>query len=257
MDTDTIILGLNAAAEDRPPTIRAETFIKRFTTASQPVILQCEGDQIYVVKGQHAGRAIFNDQVIARLGCKMDAPVGLPALIFIPPELQQNEPQMQGLIPGIAHGTLYVSNTTEREWLLHTDKHYNRPRFALLSIMYGWLCANDHQLIYCNQEPNLVYSVDHGHFFPHGPTWTIEVLATAAPVEPYLPLRGGCGLADSEIGTALVALANVTDNDIVGAVGLPPEEWNVSQEERIALVHFIISRRDTILANFNHLLRGG
>ncbi len=257
MDTDAIILGLDAAAENRPAPIRADTFHERWPSASHPVRLQCENNQFYVVKGQHAGRAIFNDQVVARLGCKIDAPVGVPVLIFIPHELQQAEPRMQGITPGIAHGTQFVNNTSNREWLLHTDKPYNRLRFALLSVLYGWLCAGDHQLIYSNQEPYLVYSVDHGHFFPGGPPWTVNSLTTAPPAVPYPEICRGCGLNDLEIGAAIEILQNVTDNDIVGAVGLPPHEWNVSLEERIALVNFIITRRDEMLANYDNLTRGG
>jgi hypothetical protein len=174
----------------------------------------------------------------------------LPALVIIPDELQRIEPRLQDITPGIAHGTLFINDTTDRQWISHVDKDYNRTRFALLAILYGWLGAGDHQLVYSNHEPNLVYSVDHGHFFPGGPNWTNESLVMSPGVQPYSELYNGCGLNELDINVALVALRNITDNDIIDAVGIPPDEWGVSMAERIEMTKFIIKRRDNMLATF-------
>lgn len=236
-----------SAATRRPAPLRAHTFIQLKKSYSKPVWLQCADNNIYVVKGQHAGRSIFNDHTIAILGTAMGAPVASPALIEIPEELVQLEPQMSIIAPGLAHGTLWIKNTTDKQWVAYTDKSYNRPRFALLSVLYGWLIAGDKQLIYSNQEPNLVYSVDHGHFFPEGPNWTIDKLANCPQPQPHTELRKDCSLTDMEIDTAINALASISTADIIDSVAVPPDEWGVNQDERLALAHFLLSRRSQMI----------
>jgi len=249
MNIDQITAELITATSRRPQPLLAHTFIQQGESFSRPVWLECEDNNIYVVKGQHAGRSIFNDQMIARLGSALDAPVGTPALITIPEELKRNEPQLQDVTAGVAHGTQWEKDTTDRQWLAYTEKEYNRPRFALLSILYGWLCANDHQLIYHNQEPHYVYSVDHGHFLPNGPNWTIESLAQAPNAQPYEELRVGCNLTPNDVELGLKALKKVSFLNIIEAVAFPPDEWGVNMEERVAMAQFVISRQKAMLEN--------
>jgi hypothetical protein len=73
VEFDPVVSELAAAANRRPRPLKALTFIQRQNTFSRPVWLECEDNEVYVVKGQHAGRAIFNDQAIALLGTAMDA----------------------------------------------------------------------------------------------------------------------------------------------------------------------------------------
>jgi hypothetical protein len=47
---------------------------------------------------------------------------------------------------------------------------HEKFRFALLAILYGWLQAQNRQFLY-EKPSKLVYSHDHGHFFPNGPNW--------------------------------------------------------------------------------------
>lgn len=250
MDHDRIHSELIKAAKDRPSPIGAHTFLKRGESFSRPLWLECEDGQIYVVKGQHAGRSIFNDQVIARLGTQISAPVGNPALVMIPRELQEAEEKLVDITPGVAHGTLLIPDTSDRQWLTHTEKPYNRQRFSQLAILYGWLFANDQQLVYSNHEPYLVYSVDHGHFFPGGPDWTLASIAGGAPVQPYPEICNACNLSENEIKSAVDLLSQISDEAIIQAVAIPPDDWKVSIDERTALVEFIISRRDAMLAQF-------
>src|SRR5574341_106884 len=96
---------------------------------------------------------------------------------------------------------------------------------------------------------HLVYSVDHGHFFPNGPEWRIENLAGAPNVQPYEEIRSGCNLSDAEIKVALESLRKVSNDSIIEAVAIPPDEWGVTIEERVAMVHFVIDRQKALLEN--------
>jgi hypothetical protein len=228
----------------RPTPIKAHTFIKRWENSfSRPLWLRCDDGNVYVVKGQNAGRSIFNDHVVGILANKMGAPVPKIVQVDIPQELVESEPQMQDVPAGIAHGSLLIDNATDRLWLEHTDKDYNQTRFALLCVLYGWLCANDNQLIYSNQDPFLVYSVDHGHFFPNGPDWRVSHLINTNDVKPNSEILTACKFSSNILNDSIQAMKRVSTKGISEAVGLPPDEWGVSFSERIALARFIEERQ--------------
>jgi len=96
-------------------------------------------------------------------------------------------------------------------------------------------------------RPNLVFSVDHGHFFPSGPNWTIATLNNT--LQPVLnpEIRSQCSLEELEIEQALEALQGVTEEKIIEAVASPPKEWELTIEERIALVEYLITRQQQLL----------
>jgi len=96
--------------------------------------------------------------------------------VEIMPELIQINPGMAHVTPGVAHGSLFVPNCTECQWFRYVDLLENRSRFALLSVLYGWMIGLERQFFYAITPPNLVYSFDHDAFFPNGPTWSIESL---------------------------------------------------------------------------------
>lgn len=172
------------AVAARPQPVMAETFIRKWDTASRPVRLRCADGNNYVVKGQQVGRMAFNDQVSARLGRAIGAPVpDEVALVQVPAELIAANPgEMAHITPGIGHGTKMIENTSERLAIERNNEPYNRPRFALLCIFFGWLGGSDTQYIYSTEDPYLVYSVDHGHFFHGGPNWNVTSLAAGTAV---------------------------------------------------------------------------
>jgi hypothetical protein len=238
---------LREAARHRSSPVIAQTFINRWPSFSRPVALGCSDGNEYVVKGQHAGRAIINDQVIAHLGTMLGAPVGQPRIVVIPAELKDIEPLLADITEGTAHGTLLIRNCSDRQWLTYTDLVENRERFALLAVLYGWCYAGDHQLIYANAMPNLVYSVDHGHFFPGGPEWRTETLSRAARAELYEEIVRECQLTSAEQLSALLALEKMDDETIIQAVSAPPDDWGITMNERLALVDFLVRRRVELL----------
>lgn len=236
------------AGSERPGLITAHTFLKKWGTYSRPVLLACDDGNEYVVKGQHAGRGIVNDQVIGRLGSAIGAPVGDVALVYIPDALVAAEPAMSDIKPGISHACRWIPGCTEREHIVHTTVPENRGRFAALALVYGWVHAQDHQFIYTNDPPHLVYSVDHGHFFPNGPDWTIQSLGTAAAATPDPTLIAGCSLSNTELASAVGALGSISDAQIASAVASPPDEWGLTEPERVALASYLRSRRDQIVS---------
>jgi hypothetical protein len=154
---------------------------KRWNSASRPFQARGADGIEYIVKARQVDRRIerqmVNDQVVARLGMLMGAPVGKPSLVDISQDLIDMSPEYADILAGIAHSTEFIKDCSDdRELFLHTKETTNRERFALLCILYSWVHARDHQFIYNKIKPNLVHSVDHGHFFVGGSDWTIERL---------------------------------------------------------------------------------
>ncbi|MEM9542285.1 MAG: HipA family kinase [Cyanobacteria bacterium P01_E01_bin.42] len=224
-----------------------------YRTAARPVRAYGIDKREYIVKGQQAGRQIINDQIIARLGWAIGAPVGEPQIVEIDSELLESdslsEPEspFAYLTPGTAHGVVFIPECSDdREGIRFARQKENRKRFALLAVLFGWIGANDRQFIYKMSSPNLVFSVDHGHFFPSGPNWTIATLQNA--LEPSIDeyLRSQCCLTESEINKALEPLKALEEEKIIEAVASPPIEWEITIEERVALVEYLITRQEQI-----------
>jgi hypothetical protein len=234
---------LNTAGRQRPVTVIAQTFIQKFGTSSQAVRLACDDGNEYVVKSRDAGRMIVTDQIVGRIGIAAGAPVGTPALVDVPASLIQAEQEMGHMSDGIAHGSKWIPGCTQGG-VEHCST--NRARFADLALLYGWAVASDHQFIYENDAPRLVYSVDHGHFFAGSTGWTVDTLRNAATAAPDPTLVNGCTLTDEEFVEAKERLAIVGDEAIAGAVAAPPDEWGMTSDERMAVAEYLASRRDAL-----------
>jgi len=232
---------------------------KVWKSATRPFLARGEDKQEYIVKARHADRSIerqmFNDQIVARLGVIMNAPVGKPSLVEISTELIELSPQYSYILSGIAHGTEFIKDCSDdRELFNHIKVPENRERFALLCVLYSWVYARDHQFIYSKTKPNLVYSVDHGHFFIGGPDWTVERLTQEHhDLEIDSILLKNCKLTEQELKPALIACEAVTENDILNVVASPPCEWNITMDDRMALVEYLTSRQKKIKALYPNL----
>jgi hypothetical protein len=225
------------------------TFRSGWDSAARPVLAPGIDKREYVIKGQQAGGQIVNYQVVARLGMAIGAPVGEPCIVEISEELIAEDSRFSYLTPGTAHATLYIPKcSSPREEINYTNQPENRERFALLILLYGWVYANDYQFIYKNARPNLVYSVDHGHFFPGGPEWKQRDLLEAASAEINPRLVSNCKLKLEEIRQGLPLLDAVSEETIIQAVAAPPSEWGLTIDERVTLVEYLVKRRQDLLA---------
>lgn len=239
---------INRAIAERPLPVQAVEFRGALATKSRPSRVLCDDDQEYVVKGRNAGRSTFNDQVVGRLGMAMDAPVGQVTLVSVSLDLILENIEMKDLVDGVAHGSRLIPRTSNAERLLYFEVPENRSRFAALSLLYGWPQAEeDHQFIYGIEPPHLVYSVDHGDFFPRGPGWSLASLRRVEPAQPDRFIRFGCDLTLDELRAAAVRLERLDDQAIATAVAIPPDDWGVTVDERVGLALYLARRRDQLL----------
>jgi hypothetical protein len=211
-------------------------------------VLGCEDGHDYVVKGRQAGRAIINEQIVGKLGAALEAPVGQINLIDVPADLIGMQADLNHMPPGVSHGSRLILDCSDKLWLAHHDVPDNRPRFAGLAALYGWIPAGDPQLIYGQTAPHLVYSVDHGHFFPGGPNWTVAGLNGAGPCVLYGELMNGCKITREELLAVENRLRTMSVETIAEAVAMSPDTWNIAAEERIAVAAYLAARREQLMA---------
>lgn len=242
---------LKAAISHPVGSIQAVEFTRAWRTKSEPVLLKCEDDFEYVVKGQQAGRQIVNDQLVARLGELLQAPVGKPAIVYVPQELIDNERNLCGFRAGTAHGTRLIKGCfdvrcSSASDLIATNEPDNRLRLILLAVLYSWTHANDHQFLYKKNPPRLIYSVDHGHFFPNSPNWTIEDLENDS-FEGFDAIFDHCTFNTIELMEARERLEAITESQILRVVAAPPLDWDFTIEERLAMIAYLVRRQRELL----------
>lgn len=226
-------------------------FQRGWNSSARPVLARGIDKYEYVVKGHQIGRQIIADQVVARLGWAMGAPVGKPQIVEISEELIEFNPKFSFLAPGKAHATHFIPNCfDDSDTIKYRDHSGNRERFALLSVLYGWVDSQDEQFIYQEAHPCLVHSVDHGLFFPGGYDWTVQTLQNAPEAEVHRKLVSNCGLTNKDIEQALDALRTVTEEPIIEAVAIPPNEWGITIDERMVMLEFLIKRQQSLLEYF-------
>lgn len=232
--------------QTRPASVAAHTYVQKWPSASQPVLVICDDGNQYVVKGAQTGRMAVNDRIVACLGRDAGAPVGNPMLVDVPQALIDAEPEMSHMDSGTGHGTAFLVGCSERLAYEYAGEDANRSRFAALALLFGWVHAADHQFIYENASPHLVHSVDHGHFFPNGPNWDATSLAGAPTPAADAGVIAGAGLSVEALRAARATFAAPTNEQIADALGGVPTAWGLSEADAAALATYLATRRDIL-----------
>lgn len=240
---------IELAKNSRRPPISAHTYRnKKWNSFSKPVALACDDGNDYVVKGRQCGKVIVNEQIVGLLARHIGAPVPEVRVVNVPKELiELQTAEMSHITPGLSHGSRLEGGCTDRLWLSHWDIPENKPRFAALAVLYGWIHPNDNQLIYRLDKPPLVFSVDHGNFFPGGPHWSASSLRAANHPQPLPDIVNGCQLTSEHIQPCLDRLAEISEGQIAEAVAAPCDEWAITMDERIAVAQYLDQRRHILV----------
>lgn len=219
---------------------------------ARPRLVRCNDGNQYVIKGQQkGGRALVTEQVVARLGAIIGAPVVPVSIVDLPPDLVKDDSELSHMPAGLCHGCRYVPKCTDKAWVRPNDLAPYRASFALLAMLYGWVIPDDHQVIYSTVPPPALYSVDHGHFLPGGPgTWNAGTLAAAPIAAPDARIVNDCQLTQTELEAAVTPLRGVTNESLAEIVAVSPRDWLPSIDDRVALAEYLAARRDTLVSAF-------
>lgn len=241
----------------RPAPIIAQSFVRALQSASRPVLLRCDDQDEYVVKGAQTRRMATNDQIVGFLGNSLGAPVPPITQVFVPPELIAAQPDLQHMAPDVGHGSRFIADCADDRSVGHLDMPENSKRFLLLAVLYGWTQAGDLQFLYKIQDPFHVYSVDHGHFFPSGPDWNEASLLSASVVQLDPTIAGCCSFDESLYERAVGQLESIDVVTLASAVARPPENWGITLPERIALAAYLAKRQDELITLLKERIAGG
>lgn len=243
------------AATRRPEPIIATLHREHIPTASNPQKYECGEAGLHAVKfrtNDHGdGRAITTEQIVARAGHLIGAPVPVVRLVQVAARLIPRQLTFSGGPPpgGVHHGSAWADGFTGREGLSYLEE--NRTRFGALDVLYAWIpYTGDHQWIYRATEPHDVLSVDHTPFFPNGPEWSVAGLRAGEGAVARDSQMATLALTDSDRKQALGALAAVTPEDIADVVACPPAEWGITEDDRVALARYLFARRTPVMELF-------
>lgn len=239
---------LEAARSILPQPVSAVTYDGAVPgSSSHAQRFTCSDGDTYSVKfvgNQHGSRVLATEQIIGALALYVGAPVpavahveAAEALLTANGILVNNAPA----VAGVHHGSRWERGCGGRLWLEHAPDPVNRERFAALHVLYSWTVAADHQVIYKNDPPHFVFSVDHGHFLPGGPNWSAATLAQAA-LPTMDPQLASLALERSLYRPFAERLAAVTPEVIASCVARVHPSWAVPDTDLLALAEFLLVR---------------
>ena len=241
---------ISSARTHRPVAHIAQTFDRKMGTFSKPVVWGCTDKVHRIVKSLQVGRSdmarpMFTEVVLAALGRRIGAPVPSGSLVTVPANLIAAEPEAAHVLPGVGHAFDVITDVADVGTQLDPPTDKTRRTAARLAVFYGWALGGNQQLLRKTEDDGDVFTVDHGHFLPNGPEWTATGLTTAG--DPTLDLMFVPQTTDDLIADAINDLEALSDQAIAGAVALPPDEWGIPDDDRVAVAKYLAVRRDRLV----------
>jgi hypothetical protein len=236
---------LAATAEPQPVHAKRHLRGPIASSFSRPHVYLGEDDEEYVVKFRRPDqlRAVASDQVVGRAGRLIGAAVGHVVAIHIDMDLLPSGEDESAA--DVSHGCIVVPQHVDGG-IAHVEA--NRERLASLAVLYTWTRASNHQLIYQqNGAVPVVYSVDHGHFLPPDSQWhaaALDAEADPASLDPWFTSQG---ISRADCIEAANRLGQVTPQQVVEAVRSARAEWEITDEDRLALCRYLWRRREKTL----------
>jgi hypothetical protein len=229
--------------------VQAQTYVRDFgASMSAPSLFIADDGRQYVLKAatDHVKRSLIAEQVVARLGAGLGAACFEVVVANVPDELIAVSPALSKYKGKPAHASAFVDGLIEVRGIAHATHPKNRARYAVLFVLYSWAVAADHQFLHELPPPHLIYSHDHGLFFPGMHGWNVGTVSAAHAASPD-PRLVSLGFTKAELQASETALGAVSDADISGVVNAVPPEWGATSAELDALAACLIARRVSLL----------
>jgi HipA-like kinase len=204
---------------------------------------------------QQASLAV--EQIVAQVGRLIGAPVCETSLIRIPSELTgwAPRPGFPPLEAGLAHASLAVNRSEEhRPSLLARAQDDNSRRHVGVYALYDWCFGADQQWLYELDEDRMIFSHDHGLYFPPNGTgrWTRQDLISAVD-QPHELSDDRAGLSGEATKDIAMALEEVNRSNLVSVLASIPASWPVSDQDLEDLGWFLGRRAPAVAARVRAL----
>lgn len=238
--------------------LSARRYVKAMGTGvTQAQLFYCTDDKHYVTKfkdNPEGVKVLVNELVVNRLALMLQLPVALGKFVNIPPELVVLHNNIPHLREGKHFGTVYADNSFDNPPLNLIETSLNVDCIAGLYVLDNYIANGDRHkgnIMVCqtNFGTNILL-IDHSHCFT-GPRWTAESLrALAGSIKP-MNCQVHIELAhlvsgESPFDKWLGILENISNEQINAIIDEIPSEWNISEDEKSAIVEFLVVRRYSV-----------
>ena len=186
------------------------------------------------------GKTIVNDQVLARVGLLIAAPVCKVSLVEVTADTEGFEFRPgQFTVAGLSHGSAHIGDPlVEDRNLRDRNRDDNARRHAGMFALWDWCCGGDDQWLYAGAQDNQAYAHDLGHFLPGMNNWTVDTL-TGAVNDPHVPPWPTPGLDIGEVNRLADALEAIDQRALLSALNGVPSTWPVTDAELETLGWFL------------------
>lgn len=247
-------------------------FIQTLIGKTAHVILFSDGKK-YVVKwnGTKNDRAkeVVNEYVVGSLARLLSLPVVPFEVVNIPEEFINNTPELHSkkfkFNPGRQYACLYIDNSIVLEEVSKTfpsrTEINNHGVLAAMVVFDLWVNNTDRTmsnliLERLGEGGYYFHMIDHGNCFPAGYLWSVKTLSEKPKNDfPYQETyRWVFSILNEQDFTPYVEKIVSLPNEFIYEVTQTiPADWNIVNEEREALYHFLVEQKKhlpNLLANY-------
>ena len=197
-------------------------------------------------------RVSINEQIVARLGQLIQAPVCDPQFVLLDGIVGWEFRPGHHVEAGWAHGCLAVEPSHETHDLTDRSSDDNSKRHAGMFAVHDWLGGSDPQWLVKTDADNAYYSHDHGHYLA-GPNWTEHDLANRTN-DTFALGNDPAGLDQAEVHRLASAIEQVSREQVEAKLSMIPAGWPVGDGELDAVCSFVYDRRTAVAGRLRGLL---
>lgn len=186
-------------------------------------------------------QVLVKEQVVARVGALIDAPVCPVVVIDIPQEFDGSTVGGLRLEAGPAHGTRNIANGLDTRELDRPSDDDNAARYAAFAALYDWCWGYDVQGLHVANDDNRFFAVDYDQYLPPGgQVWQPKTMVDFADVPHEIPQT--VPLSAAALARVATRLEGVSRTDLVDALKHIPGSW-IGKARDLEDVGFLLERR--------------
>lgn len=225
---------------------------------SRPQKVMLSDGRSYIVKfinNPSGTRILANEYVVGRLAEMLALPIVPFEIVGIPKSFIERYPALSSrrFQPGTAFASRYIEHCLSLDKSVLSTKLNiaNREALAGIIVFDQWIGNTDRKVNNLLVKPlgrdrYHIYLIDHGHCF-HKPNWTIGTLRRRPRVRLrervhkwLFTLQGG---REQELAQFMKKMMALPENRIREVIQSIPGDWNVSTQERAALLEYLLQGR--------------
>ena len=240
-------LGALAGYERGLPVTVARAVIKSYEDGTRASLVLADDRKAYWVKvlGNPQGDQILvTEAVVSGVGRLIGAPTRPTTLVEIPLEFAGvSYGGGRRFRAGIAHGSLHLARSEERDVIEYQRRDGNESRRGPLAALWDWCMGADPQWLYDLENDYSIWSFDHGFWLGgDGGDWDAAMLKRLVG-HPWPWSEGVSTVNPSSLRECAGLLRGVSSLDILSVLAGVPREWGTDDHTLETLGWFLYNRR--------------